>query len=203
MSARVAGETFGSLVRQHRLRLGLTQEGLAERAGLSARGVQDQERGLAMPHRDTLQRMVAAFGLTGDERVAFEAAAAPRPRRHLAEQLHDSRTNLPADIATFVGRESELTHLAAQLAGTRLLTLAGPGGVGKTRLALRVAAHFFGDWVSGVNLPVRSRHSRAEVLTLLKPLDLEVFNEIERDGLTAQGHAAHWHMFEVVARKRA
>lgn len=74
--------------------------------------------------------------------------------------------------------------------------------VGSLEAGGRFAGHFFGDRVSGVNLPVRSRHSRAEVLTLLQPLDLEVFDEIERDGRTAQGHPAHWHMFEVVARKR-
>jgi tellurite methyltransferase len=67
----------------------------------------------------------------------------------------------------------------------------------------RFAGHFFGDRVGGENMPVRSRHSRAEVLTLLQPLDLEVFEEIEWDGRTALGHPAHWHTFEVVARKPA
>ena len=67
----------------------------------------------------------------------------------------------------------------------------------------RLAGHFFGDRVSGVDLPVQSRHSRAEALTLLQRFEVEVFEEIERDGQTALGAPAHWHIFEVVARKRA
>src|ERR1700744_3894028 len=51
------------------------------------------------------------------------------------------RGQLPADVSGFVGRTGELTRLADLLGGARLVTVAGPGGVGKTRLALRAAAH--------------------------------------------------------------
>jgi predicted ATPase/DNA-binding CsgD family transcriptional regulator len=50
------------------------------------------------------------------------------------------RWQLPADVSGFVGRSSELARLATLLGGARLVTVAGPGGVGKTRLALRAAA---------------------------------------------------------------
>jgi predicted ATPase/DNA-binding CsgD family transcriptional regulator len=50
------------------------------------------------------------------------------------------RWELPADVSGFVGRAGELTRLADLLDGARLVTVAGPGGVGKTRLALRAAA---------------------------------------------------------------
>src|SRR5205807_997705 len=46
---------------------------------------------------------------------------------------------LPVDASSFVGRDRELAELKALLGGTRLLTLAGTGGVGKTRLALELA----------------------------------------------------------------
>jgi predicted ATPase/transcriptional regulator with XRE-family HTH domain len=73
--------TFGALLRDHRRAVGLTQAELAERAGLSWRGVNDLERGARRtPHRDTLARLVAALSLTGEERAALEAAA----RRPLA-----------------------------------------------------------------------------------------------------------------------
>ena len=52
-----------------------------------------------------------------------------------------SRWELPADVSGFVGRAGELTRLANLLDAARLVTVAGPGGVGKTRLALRAAAH--------------------------------------------------------------
>lgn len=47
--------------------------------------------------------------------------------------------NLPAELTSFVGREPELDVLAQRLAGSRLVTVVGPGGVGKTRLAIRAA----------------------------------------------------------------
>ncbi|MHA6805118.1 ATP-binding protein [Salinifilum ghardaiensis] len=53
----------------------------------------------------------------------------------------ESSGNLPADVTTFVGRRREITATKRLLAESRVVTLTGPGGVGKTRLALRVAAN--------------------------------------------------------------
>ncbi len=53
--------------------------------------------------------------------------------------------NLPNELSSFVGRDGELAHLKQLLPGTRLLTLAGTGGIGKTRLALRLAASVKAD----------------------------------------------------------
>ncbi|MGQ0466908.1 MAG: helix-turn-helix transcriptional regulator [Sporichthyaceae bacterium] len=58
--------------------------------------------------------------------------------------------NLPVHLTSFVGREAELAELARLAAGNRLLTLAGPGGVGKTRLAARLAAEVAADRPDGV-----------------------------------------------------
>src|SRR5436305_1680591 len=49
------------------------------------------------------------------------------------------RGNLPAELTSFVGRERELDEISASLGASRLVTLVGPGGVGKTRLAIRAA----------------------------------------------------------------
>jgi predicted ATPase/DNA-binding NarL/FixJ family response regulator len=62
------------------------------------------------------------------------------------------RRQLPADVSAFVGRADELAWLAALLPGARLVTVTGPGGVGKTRLALRAAAGASGDYPDGVCL---------------------------------------------------
>ncbi len=51
------------------------------------------------------------------------------------------RWQLPADVSGFVGRRGELAQLAGLLDSARLVTITGPGGVGKTRLALRAAGH--------------------------------------------------------------
>jgi predicted ATPase/DNA-binding CsgD family transcriptional regulator len=57
---------------------------------------------------------------------------------------------LPHPLTSFVGREAELRELALALEDTRLLTLTGPGGCGKTRLALRVAAAMLDGFPGGV-----------------------------------------------------
>ena len=58
--------------------------------------------------------------------------------------------NLPTQLTTFVGRDAELDAAARLLAGTRLLTLTGPGGTGKTRLSLQLAARSSDDFPDGV-----------------------------------------------------
>ena len=58
--------------------------------------------------------------------------------------------NLPTQLTTFVGRDAELAEAAGLLAGTRLLTLTGPGGTGKTRLSLQLAARVSDDFPDGV-----------------------------------------------------
>ncbi|HZU15175.1 MAG TPA: LuxR C-terminal-related transcriptional regulator [Candidatus Dormibacteraeota bacterium] len=60
------------------------------------------------------------------------------------------RTNLPAERSSFVGRRRELRTLAQLLASSRLVTLVGPGGVGKTRLALRAASRALEEVPDGV-----------------------------------------------------
>jgi predicted ATPase/class 3 adenylate cyclase/DNA-binding CsgD family transcriptional regulator len=58
--------------------------------------------------------------------------------------------NLPAQLTSFVGRQAELTQVRELLAGNRLVTLTGAGGVGKTRLAIQVAAQTAGEFSDGV-----------------------------------------------------
>jgi predicted ATPase/class 3 adenylate cyclase len=59
-------------------------------------------------------------------------------------------SNLPAELTSFVGREGEVHRVKQLLSSTRLLTLSGPGGTGKTRLALRVARDVCTDFLDGV-----------------------------------------------------
>jgi class 3 adenylate cyclase/transcriptional regulator with XRE-family HTH domain len=81
---------FGDLLRLHRRAAGLTQAELAERAGLSGRGINDLERGVRHhPRRDTFVRLVEALGLTSDDRVAFAAAARRVPDQPLARGVQD------------------------------------------------------------------------------------------------------------------
>jgi len=70
------------------------------------------------------------------------------------------KSNLPPERTPFVGREDELTEIKQQLGKTRLLSLVGPGGIGKTRLALKAAEGEVDDFEDGVFFvrlaPIRS-----------------------------------------------
>ncbi len=126
---------FGALVQRYRVAAGLSQEALAERAGLSRRGIADLERGARrFPYGNTLRRLADALGLAEPETRTFLAAGL-RPRPSLVH----GPVGLPIDSVRLVGRERELGELQELVRVERLVTLTGPGGIGKTRLALEVA----------------------------------------------------------------
>src|SRR5215471_1633588 len=62
----------------------------------------------------------------------------------------ERRNNLPAALTSFVGRQAEITRAKRQLQTSRLLTLVGSGGIGKTRLALRLAGELADQYAGGV-----------------------------------------------------
>ncbi len=78
--AKASPTPFGQLLRRHRLAAGLSQEDLAERAGLSIRGISDLERGArSIPRLETIRLLADALGLDPDERAALIAATRPDP----------------------------------------------------------------------------------------------------------------------------
>jgi predicted ATPase/transcriptional regulator with XRE-family HTH domain len=151
---------FGDLLRQARRRAGLTQEALAERTGLSARGISDLERGFhRAPHRETLNLLADALGLTGPERSEWE-----RARRRLSTRAggagppapsrpHAAAPQLPTPLTPLIGREREVRAVGSLLRDptNRLVTITGAGGVGKTRLAPVVARAVAVSYSGGVH----------------------------------------------------
>jgi predicted ATPase/transcriptional regulator with XRE-family HTH domain len=151
---------FGDLLGQHRRAAGLTQEALAEQAGLSVRGISDLERGIRThPQRETARMLADALHLVGPERAALLASArrppgsrSSRPAVHaLAPRSGSLAARLPVFPGSFVGRATEITAIRALLAdgGPHLVTLTGPGGTGKTRLAVAIATALRDDYPDG------------------------------------------------------
>ncbi|HWE61301.1 MAG TPA: helix-turn-helix transcriptional regulator, partial [Chloroflexota bacterium] len=119
-----APSSFGTLLKRYRTVAGLTQEALAERAGLTARGLLYLEHGARNPYPDTLRRLGQALGLTSEEQEALAAAANPR-RSWITTVAHPLVHELPVPSTTLIGREAEVAAVLALLARqeVRLLTL--------------------------------------------------------------------------------
>ena len=145
---------FAGLLRQLRAEAGLTQEELAEAAGLSPRSVSDLERGINRTARkDTAVLLGGALGLAEPVRALFVAAA--RGLAPAAEVLGAVRGvrprvwNIPARNPGFTGRGELLARVREQLlAGDKAVVqaLRGMGGVGKTQLAAEYAHRFAGSY---------------------------------------------------------
>ena len=130
---------FGAQLRARREAAGFTQEELATIAGLSVHAVSALERGeRRRPHVETVRALAAALDLPAASRDALMASARA-PATAAADEF--SNTSLPLALTVLLGRESDVDNLRRWLAdpAARLITLVGPGGVGKTRLGLEVA----------------------------------------------------------------
>ncbi len=133
---------FGLVLRGYRIAAGLSQEELAERAGLHRRTVSDLERGATdAPYRSTLALLAEGLRLDAAQRAALERAA----RRGRAVEGGDGSARqdwgeAPA-VPVLQGRTQELATLARWVReeGCRVLQVLGLGGIGKTALAVRLA----------------------------------------------------------------
>jgi predicted ATPase/transcriptional regulator with XRE-family HTH domain len=149
----------GTLLKRYRAAAGLTQEELAGRTGVSARTICDLERGVTRRWRhDTISLLAEALQLSAQDQEAFELAARRRGGSStpavaaLGSALPRPAHNLPPQLTPLLGRERDeaaVVHLLRQ-PEVRLLTLTGPPGVGKTRLAVQVASGLAAYFAHGV-----------------------------------------------------
>ncbi len=163
---------FGNWLRQQRKTLDLTQAELAHRVGCAPVTVKKIETGVRRPSKQIAERMAAVLAIEPSIQTTFVAFArglstAPPtvvPPGAGAGSAH----HLPSQPTTFVGRSRELAHLQRLLDApdSRLLTIVGPGGIGKTRLAVETAHKNSANFAHGAHFVS---------LVLVKSADLLLF----------------------------
>jgi predicted ATPase/DNA-binding XRE family transcriptional regulator len=152
---------FGKELRRLRRRSGLSQETLAARAGLSPEAVSLLERGRRTPRMTTMRLLAEGLSLPESDRSTLFASV----------NLHEpSVPSLPVFADHPIGRDAELKAVAALIErhDTRLLTLLGPAGVGKTRIAVGYAATQPTQFPDGVHwFPIGTLSDPTTVLSAL------------------------------------
>lgn len=153
------GPSFGGRLRRLREASGLSQEELAHKAGLTPNAIGTLERGeRRRPYPNTVRALADALDLDDTQRAELIASVPPRQGRIAAASA------VPVPPTPIIGRERDVRTIEAlfRQREARLVTLTGPGGVGKTRLAIEVASRLpeeLPDGVTFVDLaPLRGAH---------------------------------------------
>jgi len=188
---------LAALIRRRRVYARLTQEELAEKAGISVRTISDIERGLRrFVYQDTAERLADALDVAKAEREDFISAA--RGRVETSEPgiypgpggIQPGRNRLPVPPTPLIGREREMEMLLGtfRTGSIRSISLTGPGGIGKTRLAVEAAAAAQDIYRDGVFfVPLGSSDGPDRVV----PLIAEALGMVEPEARTVGDISTH------------
>jgi transcriptional regulator with XRE-family HTH domain len=165
---------FGQWLKQQRTRLDLTQGDLARRVGYSPETIRKIEAGALRPSRQIVDLLADHLGVPAAQRDAVLAVATGAR----TAKTQPTPSNLPVPANALIGREKDVAAVSALLANRsripspRVVTLVGPPGVGKTRLAREVKDAFpDGAWwveLAPVTEPL------AVLATMAQALEIEV-----------------------------
>lgn len=154
-------ETFGEWLLRQRNARKLTREEFAQRVGCSVSALRKIESGERRPSTQIAELMANCLDVPLEQRSTFVQVARgqitaerllPDLRSVATADVSSPKSNLPVFPTILIGRERELRQLSDLICDPqcRLLTLVGPGGMGKTRLAIETASHLQGFFDDGV-----------------------------------------------------
>ena len=155
--------SFGVWLRRQRRALDLSRRAFANQVGCAEVTLRRIEVGTLKPSKELASIIIEKIGIPEAERpqwISFARGTSgfPFPPNSSNKLI----TNLPVSLTTFIGREMEQTDVMKLIAKHRLVTLTGPGGVGKTRLATKIGEQVVRDYPDGVWL--------VELAPILDPL---------------------------------
>jgi predicted ATPase/DNA-binding XRE family transcriptional regulator len=144
--------SFGSWLRKQRRTLDLTRQAFANQVGCAEVTLRRIESGTLKPSKELAETILEKLDIPRAERPRWISFArglsgfpfTPSPRSG------NPNTNLSSSLTSFIGREKEQSEVIQLITKHRLVTLTGPGGVGKTRLSLRVGEEVLGNYPDGV-----------------------------------------------------
>jgi predicted ATPase/Tfp pilus assembly protein PilF/DNA-binding XRE family transcriptional regulator len=156
--------SFGVWLRKQRRALDLTRQAFANQVGCAEVTLRRIEAGALKPSQELANLLLEKLGIPQTERPqwisfarglsGFPLSSTPPPKKSI--------TNLPSPLTTFIGREKEQPEVIRLITNHRLVTLTGSGGVGKTRLSLKVGEQVMSSYADGVWL--------VELAPILDPL---------------------------------
>jgi len=155
----LAEVSFGEWLKRRRSALGLTQEQLALKLNCSTSALRKFESEERRPSAEVVEQLADIFNIPQEERKSFLRFARGDWQAISGGDTEDSpwhvshialRSNLPASTTSFIGREKEQAKIANLITKSRLVTLAGTGGIGKTRLSLETAYEMLNAFPDGI-----------------------------------------------------
>jgi predicted ATPase/DNA-binding XRE family transcriptional regulator len=151
--------SFGEWLKRQRGAKGWTQRQLAQKLNCSFSALRKMEAEERHPSVQVVERLIEIFQIPQSEQKSFLQFARGDWQAFLSGETEDlpwhgaqvtSRSNLPASITSFVGREKEQEAVIQLTKKNRLVTIAGVGGIGKTRLCLQVGHRLLNHYPEGI-----------------------------------------------------
>lgn len=141
-------QTFGEWLRHRRREMDLTQRELGLQVGCAQVTIRKIEANILRPSRQLTELLVEKLAIPAEEREIYIrfARSGIFPRD---VPTSSPRHNLPHALTSFIGREQEIDEVTRLLGTSRLVTVTGAGGVGKSRLALQVATKVLDRYQDG------------------------------------------------------
>jgi predicted ATPase/DNA-binding XRE family transcriptional regulator len=144
--------SFGEWLRKQRRSLDLTRQAFADQVGCAEVTLRRIEAGLLRPSKALASVIIERLGIPENERpqwISFAREGSGLPIQ-TSPLINKPNMSIPVSLTTFIGREKEQTDVVRLLTKHRLVTLIGAGGIGKTRLAIKVGEQLLGNYPHGV-----------------------------------------------------